>query len=143
MNTITLDESCIGTVISETPYVKLLSIPERDAYGSFRALAQVNSSLALIEVALTPPLPGGLRRRISPMVKTIGEVKYVREAPQRRSPARTYVQLRRSVAQGIVANIERAQRQLRNGSFVTDVDKDEVADDLELIATAIRRTLHE
>lgn len=53
MKTIFLDKSCIGTVISEYPFVRLLSIP-KDAGGHWTALAQVNSMLAIVEVRITP-----------------------------------------------------------------------------------------
>lgn len=63
MKIITLDESCVGTVISERPYVKLLSVPRCEtheplpgiAIDEWRALAQVNNALAVISVTLTPP----------------------------------------------------------------------------------------
>jgi hypothetical protein len=58
---ITLDNSCVGKIISEHPFVKLLSIPKCEihetlpgiAIEQWTALAQVNESLAIIEVKLT------------------------------------------------------------------------------------------
>lgn len=48
-----LDDSCINTIISETPYIKILSIPKQDKNGIWTALAQVNSSLAVVELKVT------------------------------------------------------------------------------------------
>lgn len=55
MTEIILDESCIDKVISETPFVKLLSIPKyNEQEKRYECLAQVNSYLAYIEVSLKP-----------------------------------------------------------------------------------------
>lgn len=52
-----LDKSCIGKVISEHPYVKLLTVPtgQIPLFGSSQmtCLAQVNETIALIEVTIT------------------------------------------------------------------------------------------
>ena len=53
MNEILL-ASCVGTVISEAPFVKILSVP-RQRDGQWIALAQVNEVLALIEVRISFP----------------------------------------------------------------------------------------
>ena len=48
-----LDGSCIGKVISELPFVKLLSIPNWNKENKrWECLAQVNECLAIIEVNL-------------------------------------------------------------------------------------------
>lgn len=49
-----LDESCVGLVISEHPFVKLLTVPKVTRRGFAECLAQVNTMLAWIEVRLTP-----------------------------------------------------------------------------------------
>ena len=60
MKTIFLDDSCVGTVISEHPYVKLLTVPkpigQLHLWGPqwCRAVAQVDGMLATIEVKITP-----------------------------------------------------------------------------------------
>lgn len=62
MRILTLDESCIGAVISEVPYVKLLSIPHCEILEplpgvqveQWVALAQVNDCLAIVELQVTP-----------------------------------------------------------------------------------------
>jgi len=52
MTTIYLDKSCIGTVISEVPYVELLSIPRQED-NKWIATANVNGMLAIVELKVT------------------------------------------------------------------------------------------
>lgn len=44
-------KECMGKVISEYPYIKVLSIPQQ-FNGQWRALAIVNESLCIIELKI-------------------------------------------------------------------------------------------
>jgi len=46
-----LNDACVGRIISETPFVKLLTVPKfNDMAQRWECLAQVNEMLAMIEV---------------------------------------------------------------------------------------------
>jgi hypothetical protein len=45
-------DDCADLVIREAPYVRLLTVPQRDADGRWTAVAQVEGTLALVEVTV-------------------------------------------------------------------------------------------
>jgi hypothetical protein len=61
MKILTLDETCINAVISERPFVKLLTVPKCEILEplpgiqieSWTAVAQVEEMLAIVELKVT------------------------------------------------------------------------------------------